>query len=816
MKTIKHLYILLAVMLCGTMPVMAQNTNDNHNKAVFQSTDGDSEVNTDDIQIIRFEGGKVTLVQPWGETVFDRTLRNLTFFRPQPGTLRLTVDANIGAEGTDGGNNRAYEINGDGDLTSVWRSGDEVYVYADESSTTSIGTLTPETYGDRTARLTGNINATDLNGGETLYLETKPRTFSFATQTGKLSDLFYAKATATVSIVGGNATISDASFTRPMAVVKFTLKDKDVNGNPTFNADALRVTDGTTTVVINDIPAATYTTNGDGVLYVAMPGFTGRDVTVEAYSAGKLYAYTKSNVSFADSKYYAISIKMSPATNINLANVFRDITVTDGCTVSGTLANNVKISIADEATVTLDGASINADRAWTNSNNAGITCVGNATIILADGSTNHVNGFNNKYPGIYVPGDPANSSNNKTLTIKGNGTLNASTILGVNDSGAGIGGSGNSHCGNIRIEGGTINATGGSGATGIGGGWNTSCGNITITGGSITAVGGIYAAGIGSGAGTGGTSGVCGNILITGGTINATGGDASAGIGGGKVCGNITISGTSITATKGSGAPYSIGAGYNGFCGTVTVNNVEGPISTSPYTFTVTDLNLTISSTAIGKVLCTDGNIYATLSDATSADKTPAAIIAYVGSVTNYCDKLIAIAIDDLSEDKLTWSEGQTAVGTYAAAHPITDGITTYNSNSTSNLFYDQVSESNSTSATATVLKKGWRLPTVTDWRYIFAGLCGLIDPAPTGGVVKNSGYGNGETLCNAINSACGNSALHSQNGGDPVSAGSYWTGSYVDTTDDAWYYNFYSTGAFRIMNQENGNKFYCRAIFAY
>ena len=574
MKTIKYLYILLAVMLCGTMPVVAQNTNDNHNKAVFQSTDGDSEVNTDDIQIIRFDGGKVTLVQPWGETVFDRTLRNLTFFRPLPGTLRLIVDANIGGEGTDGGNNRAYEINGDGDLISVWRSGDEVYVYADESSTASIGTLTPETYGARSARLTGNINA-NLNGGETLYLETKPRTFSFATQTGTLSDLFYAKATATVSIVGGNATISDASFTRPMAVVKFTLKDKDVNGNPTFNADALRVTDGTTTVVINDIPAATYTNNGDGVLYVAMPGFTGRDVTVEAYSAGKLYAYTKSNVSFADSKYYDISIKMSPATNINLANVFRDITVTDGCTVTGTLANILKISIADGATVTLDGASINADRAWTNSNNAGITCVGDATIILADGSTNHVNGFNNKYPGIYVPGDPANSNNNKTLTIKGNGTLNASTILGVNDSGAGIGGSGNSHCGNIRIEGGTINATGGKGATGIGGGWNTSCGDITITGGTITAVGGIYAAGIGSGAGTGDTSGRCGDIVITGGTIDATGGDASAGIGGGKTCGNITISDANITAKKGYNGPNSVGAGDNASCGTVTIGGVE-------------------------------------------------------------------------------------------------------------------------------------------------------------------------------------------------------------------------------------------------
>ena len=227
---------------------------------------------------------------------------------------------------------------------------------------------------------------------------------------------------------------------------------------------------------------------------------------------------------------------------------------------------------------------------------------------MADGSTNNVNGLNNKYPGIYVPGDPANSSNNKTLTIKGNGTLNASTILGVNDSGAGIGGSGNSHCGNIRIESGTINATGGSGATGIGGGWNTSCGDITITGGSITAVGGIYAAGIGSGAGTGGTSGVCGNILITGGTIDATGGNASAGIGGGKVCGDITITGTNITARKGSGAPYSIGAGNNASCGTVTVNYVEGSISTSPYTTSFIDLSAAgnantyiVSSTGIYK-----------------------------------------------------------------------------------------------------------------------------------------------------------------------------------------------------------------------
>ena len=61
----KKLYFLFTIMLCGVMPIIAQNTDDSRNKAVFQSTDGNNEVNTDDIQVIRFDGGKVTLVQPW-------------------------------------------------------------------------------------------------------------------------------------------------------------------------------------------------------------------------------------------------------------------------------------------------------------------------------------------------------------------------------------------------------------------------------------------------------------------------------------------------------------------------------------------------------------------------------------------------------------------------------------------------------------------------------------------------------------------------------------------------------------------------------
>ena len=88
----------------------------------------------------------------------------------------------------------------------------------------------------------------------------------------------------------------------------------------------------------------------------------------------------------------------------------------------------------------------------------------------------------------------------------------------------------------------------------------------------------------------------CGNILISGGTVTATGGDDAAGIGGGRgnsntestSCGTITITTgvTKVTATKGSGAaPNSIGAGYFGTCGTVTIGGNVGAITTSPYTY---------------------------------------------------------------------------------------------------------------------------------------------------------------------------------------------------------------------------------------
>jgi len=216
------LTILLLALLTFVLSATAQ-TSDNKNKAIVETTDGTQQLNADDISIIRFEGDKVTFVQPWGESVFDRTLRSLTFLRPLPGTLRLTVNAGI----NENQGNRAQDIDGDGKLRTTWASGDKVYVYADATSTTSIGTLTPSSYGSNSATLTGDVDATGLSeGNHTLYFSTKPRPFNFTSQDGTVESLFYFTATADITVVGANASLSgNLNFTRPVAIVKFSMKD---------------------------------------------------------------------------------------------------------------------------------------------------------------------------------------------------------------------------------------------------------------------------------------------------------------------------------------------------------------------------------------------------------------------------------------------------------------------------------------------------------------------------------------------------------------------------------------------------------------
>ena len=222
--------------------------------------------------------------------------------------------------------------------------------------------------------------------------------------------------------------------------------------------------------------------------------------------------------SYTDTVTFTASVE--DAVNIvDLSALTANYEAQDGDILTGTIDGETqpyKITVADGATITLKNAVINGVDDY-NYNWAGITPNGDATIILE--GTNTVKCFSPNYPGIYVP-------EGKTLTIKGDGSLDASS----NGYSAGIGGGYDISCGNIVIESGTITATGGSGSAGIGGGDST----------------------------------------------------------GGNTCGNITIANTvtKVTATKGNGASYSIGAGFISTCGDVIIGGEnKGNISESPYTY---------------------------------------------------------------------------------------------------------------------------------------------------------------------------------------------------------------------------------------
>ena len=367
------------------------------------------------------------------------------------------------------------------------------------------------------------------------------------------------------------AVLPAATLTNPLTIAKFTIKNGDGTSDLTSTITGLTINDGTNTYAITRTAAA-------GPIYVAMKPIAGtKTVTVDATDGTNNYTKSVSGNALAASSIYTITVKALK--KIDLSQITAAYTAQNGEVLTGTLdVDNypVKISIADGATVTLNGLTINGTHADDDAHkHAGITCEGDATIILADGSTNTVRGFHNEYPGIIV-------AVGKTLTIKGGsqgtGSLNASS----NKEGAGIGAGGyyntDIHCGNIEILSGNITAIGGDNGAGIGGGRKCTCGNVTISGGTIVATGGYYGAGIGSG-----DVGTCGNITISGGTITATGGYDGAGIGGGDhgSCGNITISGGFITA---SGCERGAGIGGGNFttatCGNITINGGENITAT--------------------------------------------------------------------------------------------------------------------------------------------------------------------------------------------------------------------------------------------
>ena len=230
---------------------------------------------------------------------------------------------------------------------------------------------------------------------------------------------------------------------------------------------------------------------------------------------------------------------------VELTPDMTDVILADGHILTGTGGVDTHVTITDGATVTLDGVTITNISSENSHNWGGINCQGNATIILADNSINTVKGGADQNSGIFIPAG-------YTLTIRGNGTLNA--MGGGIYAGPGIGGQRVSDGvvtanGNIVIESGYIIATGSPWGPGIG---NITTlqqgGSITINGGTVIATTSLNAQGVGDAQGIGG---YVEKITINGGTVIATGGRKQGGGYAESIGGPNTISPTLLDVSYG-------------------------------------------------------------------------------------------------------------------------------------------------------------------------------------------------------------------------------------------------------------------------
>ncbi len=301
---------MLCTVLCWVLLSLQVGFAQQENKVIIGTDEGEEELNTSEVQYIRFDGGRVTIAQPWGQMIYERRLRELSFFRPMPGKLRLTAKATIGEER---GMRRALGLDGSGKVKSTWAADDQVYVYADAVSTTPKGVLIPQTTGAASTTLVGDIDMDGRSSGQTPFLETKARPFSFAAQAGTLQSLFYAKAEATFTKNGANGSIAAAMFSNPQSITRFTMKDG--NGN-NVAVKALTITGGAA-------PISVTLEEASAQVYVAMPqtnATTAYSFTATASDDQVRTGTKRANVQ--DGKYYLadVTVKLTPVVTAPVAN----------------------------------------------------------------------------------------------------------------------------------------------------------------------------------------------------------------------------------------------------------------------------------------------------------------------------------------------------------------------------------------------------------------------------------------------------------------------------------------------------------------
>lgn len=333
-----------------------------------------------------------------------------------------------------------------------------------------------------------------------------------------------------------------------------------------------------------------YSSTKVGKSYVFMPKSGRNSVTVGNTTTE--YIYTESGLSNAENMKldFCATDSSKPlvyGTDYKIDGFTLKILSDKGITIKNVdptqpCSNDIYIESGVSANVTLAGVNISYPSMWTDGSAFCIANDSNASITLADGTTNTLISDS-----MYGCGIAKDGTGTLTITCEkakndfshkcdeGCGTLSAK----ANMYGSAIGSTSGQYNGktaqNITVLGGNITAASKHGAA-IGGGIYTGAENITVSGGNINATGGGSSAAIGSGEKDSSSSEAvtAENIKILGGNINAVGGFGAAAIGGGQHANgkNIRIENSILYAASQSGAAI-IGGGVDGTGDKIYIEN---------------------------------------------------------------------------------------------------------------------------------------------------------------------------------------------------------------------------------------------------
>jgi len=228
-------------------------------------------------------------------------------------TYKMSIQASKGTDSQANGPRRVLSLDGN-TLNATWKAGEQVTVYNETQSADLTGHLEAQTSGAN-VQLEGTLTGT-VDAGDKLTL--KYLSANYTGQDGTLDYISencdYAVAEdVEVEAVDGSTiyTTGTADFVNQQAIVKFTLKDA-ADHTTLLSPTALIFNDGTADIAtLTTIPDATYTTNGAGVLYVAVPGFSGKDITLTATVGSDTYTFNKANTTLSNGQYYILTVEMT-------------------------------------------------------------------------------------------------------------------------------------------------------------------------------------------------------------------------------------------------------------------------------------------------------------------------------------------------------------------------------------------------------------------------------------------------------------------------------------------------------------------------